>query len=62
MYVLCKCCNLISYSLTYGRSFKLANPNNRGWNAPRSGLPQASPYTGEEGFLAHYEICAKACS
>ena len=44
---------------TYGRSFRLSDPNNHGLNAPCSGLPQAGPYTGEKGFLAYYEICTK---
>ena len=44
---------------TYGRSFRLADPNNHGLNAPCSGLPQAGVYTREQGFLAYYEICTK---
>ena len=44
---------------TYGRSFRLADPNNHGLNAPCQGQPQAGPYTREQGLLAYYEICTK---
>ena len=49
----------------YGRSFKLADPNNHGYRAPCTagwtGLysGSAGTYTREGGYLAYYEICEK---
>ena len=49
----------------YGRSFKLADPNNNGYRAPCTagwtGLysGSAGTYTREGGYLAYYEICEK---
>ena len=49
----------------YGRSFKLADPNNHGYRAPGSaswtGMTSgtAGTYTREAGYLAYYEICEK---
>lgn len=43
----------------YGRSFRLADPNNHGLNAPCSGEPEDGSYTQESGLLAYYEICTK---
>ena len=42
---------------TYGRSFKLVNPNNNGLGAPASGKATPGKYTREGGFLSYYEIC-----
>ncbi|KAB7499949.1 putative chitinase 3, partial [Armadillidium nasatum] len=42
---------------TYGRSFTLTNPRGFIVNAPSTGGGVAGKYTGEEGFLAYYEVC-----
>ena len=41
---------------TYGRSFTLANRQRTAVNSPASGGGKAGKYTGEEGFLAYYEV------
>lgn len=43
----------------YGQGFTLANPSERGLNAPAEGPSQAGKYTRSSGFLAYYEICQK---
>jgi len=50
----------------FGRSFKLADPNNHGILAPCEGpndnglySGEKGPYTREPGYLAYYEICEK---
>lgn len=47
---------------TYGRAFKLADPQNNGLGAPTSavGDPPAGSYTRESGFMSYYEICTKS--
>ncbi|CAG9812647.1 unnamed protein product, partial [Phaedon cochleariae] len=43
---------------TYGRSFTLANPENKhGVHAPASGGGKEGAYSKESGFLAYYEVC-----
>ncbi|XP_028966665.1 probable chitinase 10 [Galendromus occidentalis] len=42
---------------TYGRTFTLSSIKNNGMNAPASGGGKKGEFTGEEGFLAYYEIC-----
>ena len=42
---------------TYGRSFKLEDPDSNGLGAPASGAGDAGEYTLEAGFLSSYEIC-----
>lgn len=44
---------------TYGRAFRLKDPNNHGLGAPKHDWqnPIKGPYTREAGFLAYYEIC-----
>lgn len=44
---------------TYGRSFKLQDPNNNGLGAPANGKATPGNYTRESGFLSYYEICNK---
>lgn len=44
---------------TYGRSFKLQDPNNNGLGAPANGKATPGNYTREPGFLSYYEICNK---
>ncbi|CAG2173609.1 unnamed protein product, partial [Oppiella nova] len=41
----------------YGRTFKLAAPENNGFNAPTAGAGSAGPYTKQSGFLGYNEIC-----
>lgn len=43
----------------YGRTFRLANANNNGINAPAVGPGAPGLYTGEAGFLGYYEICTR---
>lgn len=43
---------------TYGRSFTLSNSRRHNVNSPASGGGKAGKYTGEEGFLAYYEVSA----
>lgn len=40
----------------YGQGFTLANPSERGLNAPAEGPSQAGKYTRSSGFLAYYEV------
>ena len=42
---------------TYGRSFKLADPNNHTLGAPTSGTATPGKYTRVGGFLSYYDIC-----
>lgn len=42
---------------TYGRTFTLSNPARNAVNSPASGGGEAGKYTGEEGFMAYYEVC-----
>lgn len=42
---------------TYGRSFTLTNPGQNNVNSPATGGGEAGKYTGEEGFMAYYEVC-----
>lgn len=42
---------------TYGRTFTLSSVKNNGMNAPASGGGKKGEFTGEEGFLAYYEVC-----
>ncbi|XP_076043180.1 chitinase 7 [Oratosquilla oratoria] len=48
---------LIIGQATYGRSFTLSDPRFTIVNSPASGGGQAGQYTGEEGFMAYYEVC-----
>lgn len=41
----------------YGRTFTLANVKHNGMNAASSGGGKKGEFTGEEGFLAYYEVC-----
>ena len=41
---------------TYGRTFTLSNPARNSVNSPASGGGEAGKYTGEEGFMAYYEV------
>ncbi len=41
----------------YGRTFTLADPNSFDIGSEVIGGGEAGRYTGEEGFLSHYEIC-----
>lgn len=51
-------CQKIALGLgTYGRAFKLVDPNNHGLGAPASGKATPGKYTREGGFLSYYEIC-----
>lgn len=51
-------CQKIALGLaTYGRAFKLRDPNSNGLAAPTSGKPTPGKYTREAGFLSYYEIC-----
>jgi len=43
---------------TYGRGWKLADPNNTGYNAPASGSSTPGASSKEAGYLAYYEIKA----
>jgi len=43
----------------YGRTFKLVDSSNTGIGAPSSGPGPAGNYTGQEGFLAYYEVRRK---
>ncbi|XP_029645873.1 acidic mammalian chitinase isoform X3 [Octopus sinensis] len=42
---------------TYGRGFTLSDATNSKPGAPSSGPSPPGKYTGEDGFLAYYEIC-----
>lgn len=51
-------CKKIALGLgTYGRAFKLVNPNKNGLGASASGKATPGKYTREGGFLSYYEIC-----
>ncbi|XP_022669699.1 probable chitinase 10 isoform X2 [Varroa jacobsoni] len=41
----------------YGRTFTLANTKHNGMNAAATGGGKKGEFTGEEGFLAYYEVC-----
>ena len=41
---------------TYGRTFTLASVKSNGMNAPATGGGKKGEFTGEEGFLAYYEV------
>jgi chitinase len=41
----------------YGRTFTLADPDKFDIGSEVIGGGEAGRYTGEEGFLSHYEIC-----
>lgn len=40
----------------YGRTFTLANTKHNGMNAAATGGGKKGEFTGEEGFLAYYEV------
>nr|CBM69270.1 venom protein Ci-45 [Chelonus inanitus] len=42
---------------TYGKSFTLSNPRNKGVGAPATSPGTAGPYTREAGMLGYNEIC-----
>ena len=42
---------------TYGRSFTLVDETKFDIGAPATGGGKAGEFTGEEGFLAYYEVC-----
>uniref|UniRef100_A0A8C5P7I3 Acidic mammalian chitinase n=1 Tax=Leptobrachium leishanense TaxID=445787 RepID=A0A8C5P7I3_9ANUR len=42
---------------TYGRTFRITDPNTCEVGMPVSGAGSAGPYTREAGFWAYYEIC-----
>ncbi len=42
---------------TYGRGFRLTDPNNNGLYAPASGPQAAGPYTRQAGILGFNEWC-----
>ncbi|XP_065559304.1 uncharacterized protein LOC136026547 isoform X1 [Artemia franciscana] len=44
---------------TYGRAYKLFNPDVNGLESPSLGPSEASKYTKEKGYMAYYEICEK---
>jgi len=51
-------CQKIALGLgTYGRAFKLVDPNNHGLGVPATGKATPGKYTREGGFLSYYEIC-----
>lgn len=51
-------CKKIALGLgTYGRAFKLVNPNENGLGASTKDRAAPGKYTREGGFLSYYEIC-----
>lgn len=51
------CQKIVLGLATYGRAFRLKDPNNHGMGAPTSGKATPGKYTREAGFLSYYEIC-----
>ncbi len=47
---------------TYGRAFKLANPDLTDLGSPAEGPAEQGKATREKGYLAYYEICEKIAS
>lgn len=44
---------------TYGRAYKLTNPDLTELGSPADGPAEAGKATREKGYLAYYEICEK---
>ena len=44
---------------TYGRAYKLANPDLTELGSPSDGPAEPGKFTREKGYLAYYEICEK---